>query len=127
MKPAVMRWLQLAELDLKAAKLLRKDAGLTPVVCFHAQQCIEKLLKALIESEALNPPKSHDLILLHAKVTSLIQLDEDLLSELNQVYIDARYPASIGLLPNGLPGSDDAKKFYNFANTVYGKVKKILG
>ena len=41
MKPAVANWLEFAEIDLKAAKVLLKEGGLTPVVCFHAQQCVE--------------------------------------------------------------------------------------
>jgi HEPN domain-containing protein len=68
MKPAVSRWLELAEIDLKAARVLLKEAGLTGVVCFHAQQSVEKFLKALVESKGLNPPKSHDLILLYNRV-----------------------------------------------------------
>ena len=33
-------------------------------VCFHAQQCIEKLLKALLVADGIQPPKTHDLIAL---------------------------------------------------------------
>lgn len=38
MNPVVARWLEFAEIDLKAAKTLLEDSSLTPVVCFHAQQ-----------------------------------------------------------------------------------------
>ncbi len=55
MKPVVARWLEFAEIDLKAAKALLKEGSLTSVVCFHAQQSVEKCLKALIESKSLNP------------------------------------------------------------------------
>ena len=126
MKPAVSRWLELAEIDLKAARVLLKEGGLTGVVCFHGQQSVEKSLKALIESKGLNPPKSHDLILFYDRVDDLIQLDEDTLSKLNQVYIDTRYPASAGLLPDGLPDLEDAKAFYDYAREVYNQIKAIL-
>jgi HEPN domain-containing protein len=126
MKPAVSRWLELAEIDLKAARVLLKEGDLTGVVCFHAQQSVEKCLKALIESKGLNPPKSHDLILLNNRVDDQVQLDEDTLSKLNQVYIDTRYPASVGLLPDGLPDLEDAKAFYDYAREVYNQVKAIL-
>jgi HEPN domain-containing protein len=126
MKPAVSRWLELAEIDLKAARVLLKEGDLTGVVCFHAQQSVEKSLKALIESKGLNPPKSHDLILLNNRVDDLVQLDEDTLSKLNQVYIDTRYPASVGLLPDGLPDLEDAKAFYDYAREVYNQIKAIL-
>jgi len=37
MKPAVARWIEFAEIDLKAARTLLKEGSLSPVVCFHAQ------------------------------------------------------------------------------------------
>ena len=51
MKPAVVRWLEFAEIDLKATKTLMKEGSLSPVGCFHAQQSVEKCLKAMIESK----------------------------------------------------------------------------
>ena len=126
MKPAVFRWLEFAEIDLKAAKTLLGEGSLSPVVCFHAQQSVEKCLKALIESRGLNPPKSHDLLMLHGQVEDVIKLDEDTLAKLNQVYIDSRYPASLGFLPEGLPDIEDAESFYDFASSVLVQVKKAL-
>jgi HEPN domain-containing protein len=71
MKPAVVRWMEFAEIDLKAAKTLLEEGSLSPVVCFHAQQSVEECLKALIESRGLNPPKSHDLLMLHGQVEDM--------------------------------------------------------
>ena len=126
MKPAVARWLELAEVDLKAAKTLMNESDLSPIVCFQAQQSVEKCLKALIEDRKLNPPKSHDLLMLYGKVDDAIDLDEDTLATLNQVYIDSRYPASLGSLPEGLPDVEDAKEFFEFAVNVLSQVKTIL-
>jgi HEPN domain-containing protein len=126
MKPAIVRWLEFAEIDLKDAKTLVEEGSLLSVVCFHAQQSVEKCLKALIESRGLNPPKSHDLLMLHGQVDNVIKLDEDTLAKLNQVYIDSRYPASLGLLPEGLPDVADAEGFYEFANAVLIQVKTEL-
>lgn len=126
MKPAVARWLEFAETDLKAARALLKEGSLSPVVCFHAQQSVEKSLKTLIESKGLNPPKSHDLIMLYGKVDDMIKLEEDTLAKLNQIYVDARYPASLGSLPEGPPDSEDAKGFYEYACEVFAQVKAVL-
>jgi len=126
MKPAVVRWLEFAEIDLKAAKTLLEEGSLSSVVCFHAQQSVEKCLKALIESRGLNPPKSHDLLMLHGRVDDVIKLDEDTLAKLNQVYIDTRYPASLGSLPEGMPDIEDAESFYDFASSVLVQVKNVL-
>ena len=125
MKPAAARWLQFAEVDRKAARKLLEEVSLSSVVCFHAQQCVEKSLKALIESKGLNPPKSHDLVMLYAQVDDMIKLEEDTLAKLNQVYIDARYPASLGFLPEGLPDAEDAKGFYEFAREALTHVKTV--
>ncbi len=118
MKPAVARWLEFAEIDLKAARTLLKEGSLSSVVGFHAQQSVEKCLKAVIESRGLNPPKSHDLIRLYGQVDDMIKLEEDALAKLNQIYIDARYPASLGSLPEGPPDAEDAKGFYECAREV---------
>jgi HEPN domain-containing protein len=71
MKPAVARWLEFAETDLNAARVLLKEGSLSAVACFHAQQSVEKCLKALIESRGLNPPKSHDLIMLYGHLNDM--------------------------------------------------------
>jgi len=126
MKPAVARWLEFAEIDLKAARTLLKEGSLSSVVGFHAQQSVEKCLKAVIESRGLNPPKSHDLIRLYGQVDDMIKLEEDALAKLNQIYIDARYPASLGSLPEGPPDAEDAKGFYEFAREVLAQVKAVL-
>jgi len=126
MKPAVARWLEFAETDLKAARALLKAGGLSPVACFHAQQGIEKCLKALIESKGLNPPKSHDLIMLYGFVDDMIKLEEDTLATMSQVYIDARYPAGLGSLPEGPPDDEDAKGFCAFAYETLAQVKAVL-
>jgi len=47
MNPLTLEWVQKAEADYAAACWL--DQATTPVhdaVCFHAQQCVEKYLKA---------------------------------------------------------------------------------
>jgi len=61
--PLALEWLVKADADfvtanreLRARKMPNYDAA-----CFHAQQCVEKLLKSIMIHEDLVPPKSHDL------------------------------------------------------------------
>jgi HEPN domain-containing protein len=66
---AVLRqWVEKAEHDLlNAAHTLKLGAAApTDTVCFHAQQCVEKHLKALLIWRGLEPPRTHDLHLLAA-------------------------------------------------------------
>jgi HEPN domain-containing protein len=126
MKPVVKEWLDYANKDLKAADLLISDPTLTTTACFHSQQCVEKCMKAVIETKGQNPPKSHDLIRLYGMVEDAVHLDEDKLAKLNEIYIDSRYPAGIGLLPGGVPTSEDANQLLEYARSVYASVSKLL-
>jgi HEPN domain-containing protein len=62
MNRIAQEWLQSALMDLRSIEKILEDEFLTPVACFHAQQCVEKSLKALLENNEKNVPKSHDLI-----------------------------------------------------------------
>jgi HEPN domain-containing protein len=56
-------WVQKAENDLKNATYtlgMGEDCP-TDTVCFHAQQCVEKYLKALLVLKGINFPKTHDI------------------------------------------------------------------
>jgi HEPN domain-containing protein len=59
----VRGWVQKAESDLKTALLVLRagDQGPADTVAFHAQQCAEKYLKALLASEGIDFPKTHDI------------------------------------------------------------------
>lgn len=58
----VGEWVIKAENDLKNAAHALRLGGSSPTdtVCFHAQQCIEKYLKALLVLEGIDFPKTHD-------------------------------------------------------------------
>lgn len=63
MKPITQEWIDKAEGDFATAqreinvqKMPNYDA-----VCFHAQQCIEKYLKACLQEENIAFTKTHDL------------------------------------------------------------------
>jgi HEPN domain-containing protein len=55
-------WVAKADSDLKsAAHLLKMKDCSTDAVCFHAQQCVEKSLKALLVALGTEFRKTHDL------------------------------------------------------------------
>ena len=120
-------WLKASYLDLESIKHIIKVEHLTSIAAFHAQQSIEKSLKALIEYEGKQVPKQHDLIKLKTLVADILDIEEeDLLDSLNSLYIDSRYPGELGLLPYGQPTLEDAKEFYKFSLRVYEDVEKII-
>jgi HEPN domain-containing protein len=58
----VGEWVAKAENDLTNASraLVPAEGCPTDTVCFHAQQCIEKYLKALLASFEIAFPRTHD-------------------------------------------------------------------
>ena len=58
MNPLTHEWIQKAEEDFEAAQRLSRSRTipLWNAVCFHAQQCAEKYLKACLQEEELALP-----------------------------------------------------------------------
>ncbi|HHW58426.1 MAG TPA: HEPN domain-containing protein [Clostridia bacterium] len=115
------QWLEYADSDYKAAaELLKTD--LHNIVCFHAQQAIEKFLKAYLVLNGINPPKIHSIILL---LKVCMELSEDFAKFKNNAkiidmfYIPSRYPnAPLGSLPDGIPSKNDAQKAFEIAQKL---------
>jgi HEPN domain-containing protein len=130
MKTATLEWLKAGELDLKTMEKLLDDEFLTCMVAFHAQQLAEKTFKALFEEKNVDVPKIHSLLTLWKRIAPLWEkfplLNEDTLHRLDQLYIDARYPGNLGLLPDGAPSIADAREFYAFSRGFNETIKKML-
>lgn len=128
MKPVTEAWLVKAGDDLEAIRVLRGNPQLTAVVAFHAQQCVEKCLKAVAEERMGTVPRVHDLRRLWEVVADQFpdSLNLDVLRELTDVYTDCRYPGDLGLLPSGKPTEQDTARFEQCADQVYTTVLSIL-
>lgn len=127
MKQTTKDWLTLAEDDLIAAKTLAHADRLTNLVSFHCQQCLEKCFKAMIEEQEKPSIKSHDLLRLQLYANIELSCSETtLLGIINEVYIDARYPGDLGLLPNGKPTISETEAFIQFCDTIFHKLKLQL-
>ena len=93
---AADEWLKYAEADLHYARLGQKDSEASRgLIAFHAQQAVEKAMKAVLVRHKVEFPKTHDL-------ENLVELIEDTglawPSDLNRVLeftsfaTHARYP-----------------------------------
>jgi HEPN domain-containing protein len=71
----VQQWVQKADHDLlNATHTLKLGAlGPTDTVSFHAQQCIEKYLKALLTWNGLDFPKTHNVTILLGRLPSRVR------------------------------------------------------
>ena len=94
---AVPEWLAKAEGDWEALELLvaKGSPGLRDAVVFHAQQCIETLIKARLIQLGHSVNKTHDLFVLSRQlktVDSQWSWDDDELADLTSGAVLARYP-----------------------------------
>lgn len=99
-KELVKEWIAKAEEDYWAAKYLSEKSKekLSTVICFHAQQCAEKYLKALCTKHDIEPPKIHSLeTLLDILVLEIPELEEyrESLTNLTPYSVEYRYPGIV--------------------------------
>ena len=58
-----LAWIERAEEDYAVARsVLRRKVPLIYPACFHAQQCVEKYMKAILIANGAAFPKTHDFI-----------------------------------------------------------------
>jgi HEPN domain-containing protein len=129
MKKQVETWLEFAGQDMLTISEIIENPNLTNVVAFHCQQAIEKYFKALILENEKPLMKIHNLLTLYGIIKEFVdlELDEDLLSTINDIYLESRYPGEIGLLDNGsMPTKEYADQFFVFAKEIETKIKNEL-
>lgn len=118
----VADWLRKAKHDLDAATLIAdSDPTLTDVICFHAQQTVEKSFKAFLVSNAVVAPRTHDLSICLQRCAE-IDKDffqfEDAADVLTPYAVASRYPDDFCDYP-----IEDAKEALALANEIHVFVK----
>ena len=129
MKKQAEEWLQFADVDLRSAEKLIDDEYLTRAAAYHVHQCVEKSIKAILEILGKRVPRIHDLaVLVEAIRASGLNppIGDDVLDEMNQVYIETRYPADFGLLPGGTPTTEIVRNFIGFASNIHRFAMKTI-
>ena len=97
MKPSTREWVDKAEADFATAgrELRARRQPNFDAACFHAQQCVEKYLKARLVEADISFPKTHDLEALLDLILPQEPLWEALrpkLNDLTSFAITFRYP-----------------------------------
>lgn len=128
MKKITEEWVNAGRDDLRAVARVLEDPSLTHIASFHCQQAVEKGFKALMEEHAVDIPKIHKLVTLFEKIRHLFAspVDIELLKVLDELYLDARYPGNLGLLPDGKPSIDDARRYMDFASWIIDEIQRLL-
>lgn len=122
-------WMKYAKDDLNSASALLKE-GIYNMTCFHSQQTVEKSFKSLIAFFHKEIPRTHNLIRLQHICEELLEkemdIDEESLLFLNDVYIDSRYPADFGIFPTGQPTKADAERAFMYARKIFNDLQIII-
>ncbi|HBI44020.1 MAG TPA: DNA-binding protein [Planctomycetales bacterium] len=123
---AVIReWIDKAENDLtNAAHTLTLGIECpTDTVCFHAQQCVEKYIKALLISRAATFPRTHDIRLLRALLPPKLRpkLEKEVQSRFTKYAVTLRYPVSEPAI-----SLTEARKAVAIARQVRKEIRRSL-
>ena len=100
MNPLVEEWVCKATADLQTAKRearVRRNLN-CDAVCFHAQQAVEKMLKAKLASIRRDIPRTHDLTQLLDSMLDVEPIWEawrSALDELVSYAVEFRYPGEV--------------------------------
>lgn len=98
MKQLAKEWLNKADEDFRVAEReLAAEPPAFSAVCFHAQQAVEKAMKALLVDLGVDFPRTHDLKFLLDLIKSKTPVFNDLeeaLVNLSVSAVEVRYPGS---------------------------------
>ena len=122
-------WLRFAAEDFQVAEWAL-SASIYNQTCFHAQQCVEKTLKAWLLHNGLPAPRVHQMsVLLGLAPPPLpfsIEVEEGIIG-LDRFYIPTRYPDALpGSLPEGMPASSDATEALMLAQQVLASIRTVI-
>ena len=125
MKPVTREWVRKAEGDFATAQreMRARKAPNHDAVCFHAQQCSEKYLKARLQAAGRPFAKTHDLVALLDLLLPVEPLWETLrpgLRALTVFAVDVRYPGERAT-------KADAREAFKFCRLVRRNARLSLG
>ena len=117
-------WVERAEEDFELVRSsLHRKKPFTASACFHAQQCAEKYMKALLISKGADFPKTHDLLMLNNLCSGaglFLEINPKHLNTLTDYAVRTRYPGEE-------PTLEEAKEAYGHAKVVRDLAQKLLG
>ncbi len=120
----VRDWVAKAEQDFAVVKTLarKRRPAVHDAVCFHAQQCAEKYLKALLTRERVAFPKTHDLLdllELAKRREATLDLLRPHLTYLEPYAVNLRYPGEFATRV-------EARRSVHLVSDVREAVRRLL-
>jgi len=116
-------WLSHARSDLALADITPPEHVMLEALCFHAQQAVEKALKALLISRNIPFPRTHNIGTLVDLVSDTISIPKQVeeASVLTDYAVITRYPTDTEAVE-----MDEYKQAVDLARTVLDWVRLIL-
>ena len=120
----VEEWISKAEEDFKSMEELYRISAseFANTICFHAQQCAEKYLKALLTRYGIEPPWIHTLeALLDLLIEKNPELEKNraILAQLTPYGTEYRYPGKFATV-------EEAEECYDIIGKFRNNIKEIL-
>uniref|UniRef100_A0A832A1B4 HEPN domain-containing protein n=1 Tax=Desulfacinum infernum TaxID=35837 RepID=A0A832A1B4_9BACT len=126
MKDSLAQWISHAREELSEAEYLRAG-GFCRGACYHAQQAVEKGLKAALLERGWELERIHSvrrLMVLARDYGLRLDLHEEDVDFLDSIY-RSRYPADEGLLPLGVPTEQDARRALDAARSILRQLRIV--
>jgi HEPN domain-containing protein len=116
-------WLRFAESDLALAVATNDNRVLFENLCFHAQQTVEKSIKAVLVMHGIDFPKTHNIEWLLDLLPSDVERTEALLESraLSGYATVMRYPGAAET-----PSEDEYRNAVDLASAVFEWAKQIV-
>jgi HEPN domain-containing protein len=125
MNATVNEWVANADGDFRTAERELHPAG-TPnfdAVCFHAERCVGKVMKALLIHLNVIPPRTHDLVALDCSLTPVCRTWSWRAKEprlLSAAAVDVRYPGDSADM-------EEASEAFDICSRMRTKLLSLLG
>jgi HEPN domain-containing protein len=124
-------WAVRAEEDyLLSRSALRRKVPLLYGATFHAQQCAEKYLKALLVAYGCAFPRTHDLAALHdlcIQADLRVPIEAEQLERLNAYAVQVRYPGDDPTLDEAREAVEIAQAVRRWARAVFRSISREQG
>jgi HEPN domain-containing protein len=121
----VLKWIEYADEDLKAAEITSSISSNIPfrIIAFHSQQCAEKYLKAFLVFHSIDFPYTHNISTLIELCMPIIDLNKKLNSakELSKYAVAVRYPTEYLKISN-----NEALRTIKIATKVKNVITDLL-
>lgn len=93
------------------------------ILCFHAQQAIEKALKTFLIAHGKTPPRTHSVEIL---IEQCIYVDQDFprypIRDISYFAVEARYPGE-----TFQPDPEETRYYAQLAHSIVSDIKGKLG